>query len=140
MLLCNMRLLHAIVLAFSSSVLGYKNYSGYKVFSIEHSRVNQKYVKFLEEKFSADVWDARNGKTDIMVAPDKIDSFIEMLNMHGLHQNFAVKIEDVGSLIKKPTQSKLVENLADFDYEVYHSYEEIQDWMDMIEQEYSEYV
>ena len=43
-------------------------------------------------------------------------------------------------MIEEPTPSKPAEKLSDFDYEIYHSYEEIQNWMELIEQEYSEYV
>jgi len=139
-----MRLHHANFIAvfgfLSSASSEFIDYSGYKVFTITHEKVNQKYVNYLQAEFNADVWDSKKGQADIMVSPDHLEIFQERLNLHGLHNFYHQKIEDVGGLIEKPRKNQILKDLSDFNYEIYHSYEEINNWVDLIAEQYSDIV
>ena len=62
----------------------------------------------------------------------------------GLEIEYKIVIENVANAIKNhhdfSIHNKKIEKLSDFDYGKYHTLEEINDWVDLLAQEYSNYV
>ncbi|XP_072163476.1 carboxypeptidase B-like [Diadema setosum] len=119
-------------------------YDGYQTLSIQPRDETQlKFLSSLESKLDGKVsfWShprTTQRSTDVLVPPRFLDEFKELLESVGLE--FSVMINDVQALIDETTRSQEIDAAADFDYSVYHTYAEIQQWTADIATQYSSMV
>ncbi|XP_071481923.1 carboxypeptidase B-like [Diadema antillarum] len=117
----------------------------YKTLSIHPRDESQlKFLSSLESELEGKVnfWTypstTTQRSTDIMVPPQFLDEFKGLLESVGLE--FSIMINDVQALIDETTPSRSIDAAADFDYSVYHTYDEIQQWTADIAAQYSSLV
>ncbi|XP_071480102.1 carboxypeptidase B-like [Diadema antillarum] len=120
-------------------------YDGYQTLSIQPRDDTQlKFLSSLESKLEGKVnfWSypstTTRRSTDVLVPPQFLDEFKELLESVGLE--FSIMINDVQALIDETMPSREIDAAADFDYSVYHTYDEIQQWTADIATQYSSMV
>lgn len=102
--------------------------------------LNKNQIKQIKS-LNVDFWNGR----DVLVEPFLKDNFLGILKE--LNLSYQVLIEDVGDLIE---ENELKNSLAKakikntlnlhFDYETYHNLNEIYEWMDLMKQNYPNYI
>jgi hypothetical protein len=125
----------------------YKGHTVYTIFpkSEKHMDMLEDVAKKLHTKF--DFWtDYRgaNKPVDVMIPGSAKATFLSTLRYFAIE--YSVKITDVGSLIEQQMQpyfnTEWIKNskLQDFNYSKYHTLDEINRWMNDLEQAYPKYV
>ncbi|XP_033627759.1 carboxypeptidase B-like [Asterias rubens] len=129
-----------LLLVLSLCVLGAfaqsKTYAGYQVFQITpHNDIQHKQMSNLNFIFNEelDFWSSSpvNQPSEVMVPPHHV---AQMKNeLADMELDYTIKWSNVQTLIEKENakiQSRVPQNtLASFDYNVYHSYQEIMNWI-----------
>jgi murein tripeptide amidase MpaA len=134
-----------IALCLASSNDELKTYSGYTVYKVtprsdEHIGV----LKSLSEKLIGEqvsFWTDVRGldrPVDIMVSPNTKDTFLSLLKKMNFQTE--IKIEDVGKMIGELAKTLNTKLDDDFDYSKYHTYEQINAWIDSIALQYNDRV
>jgi len=138
------------VAAFSLAVQSKVAYEGSQVWRLTPTTESELELiyKFIDlNSDSIDLWQdssVLHRPVDLMVPADKLAVFRDQLQPH--LSKFDVMIDDVHAMVleqKRELESKRkskssVRALVDFDYTTYHSPDEIQAWMDMATDEFSE--
>jgi hypothetical protein len=123
----------------------YRGHTLYTIFpkSEKHIDLLEDVAKKLHTKF--DFWtDYRgaNKPVDVMIPGSAKATFLSTLKYFAIE--YSVKITDVGSLIEQQMQPYIKQNervnLKDFNYSKYHTLDDINHWMNDLEQAYPKYV
>ncbi|XP_030847073.1 carboxypeptidase B [Strongylocentrotus purpuratus] len=126
-------------------------YEGYQVWRIKPTTENQmRWLSYIEENMGEE-FDFWTGVTripghpvDVMVQPNSQDTLRMLLKQEKL--DFDIMIDDVNTLVsnqmaeilaRQEGEQSIGTRLANFDYNVYHTYEEIQEWVDYMVDKYS---
>ncbi|XP_038059894.1 carboxypeptidase B-like [Patiria miniata] len=134
-------LLLAIVIAVVSAV---KRYDGYKVLRVTpNDESDLAWLKNLEFQSRVEIWNSLrrfNHPVDIMVSPETEGLVTGFLAGRGM--DYTVMIDDVqakldGQTLAKPPSGGQIAALGDFQYDVYHTYDEIKQWIDDMAAEHS---
>ncbi|XP_071950984.1 carboxypeptidase B-like [Antedon mediterranea] len=130
---------------FVSTTLGsHQRYDNFQVWRIRcEDETDVKWVKtaasMYEDKIDSFAANHQTNSVDLMVSPWFIDTFRNLLTNRGLQ--FTVIIENVQELIDNERDTIRTRAVgADFDYTVYHTYDEIQDWVKTFSQDNSNIV
>merc|ERR1719219_2434479 len=117
----------------ASGAYAYRTFHGDKVFRIKDAGFSENHLATLQRDFGdkVDVWSQKRGAVDIHVDGSQIPRFHSWMFKQNLESE--TFIEDVQALVDNETKrdrrvSKSVQDIRDFDYTTYHTYEEIQDW------------
>uniref|UniRef100_H2Z538 Peptidase M14 domain-containing protein n=1 Tax=Ciona savignyi TaxID=51511 RepID=H2Z538_CIOSA len=124
--------LHFLLCFVVAAVSASRTFKGDQVLRVIPVREDQiKSLEHLVTKFELDLWtDIRgeNRPVDIHVLAKDITAF--KVALRRLRIDFTVFIDDVQALVENERAPRLpTRSYADFDYEVYHNYEEIQQWI-----------
>ncbi|XP_038073657.1 carboxypeptidase B-like [Patiria miniata] len=138
-----MRLLLVLALvAVATCAPGQVRYDGYEVLRIVPRSEGQKeWLEHFEKSFVSklDFWKTShslNQPMDVMVPPRYQAELREVLENRGI--GFTVHIEDVQELIDESmTSSAGISAIGGFDYNSYHTYEELMQWVTDFVSEYS---
>jgi hypothetical protein len=126
----------------------FDQYRGHTVYTLypkseENLDMLNELAKKLQTKF--DFWTDYRGAhkpVDIMIPGSAKASFLSALKLFGI--KYTIKINDVGSMIEEQMQPYIKPNervnLKDFNYSKYHTLDDINHWMNDLEQAYPKYV
>ncbi|XP_065185159.1 carboxypeptidase B-like [Sycon ciliatum] len=119
-----------------------KTYEGYKVIRVvpQSAQELHKLMAIKEEIVHVDFWRAPHAvghPVDINLSPKDFASVSEFLQAHSIR--YEVTVDDVYSVIKSVGQAPSAKNetALPLDYSKYHTWEEIQTWLDELATEYS---
>ncbi|XP_070578456.1 carboxypeptidase B-like [Ptychodera flava] len=113
------------VLLAISSCFAEKRYDGYQVLRADVKSDDMKVMKELLNSLEADFWDFPR---DVMVEPSHLGKIKGIFDSNGIQ--YSVWIDDVQRLIDDQFSiSSRLSEIDSFDYSVYHTYEEIQQWV-----------
>ncbi|XP_072042380.1 carboxypeptidase A1-like [Amphiura filiformis] len=122
-----------VFLVIISSALAAKDYTGYKVLRIVPRDAEQlDKIRTFYDDFSNMVqfWKEPSGvdrPVDIMTSPELLEDAKVEIAKQGL--TFTTNIEDVQTLIETERCKDCVKTSAGFDYNIYHTIEEINQWV-----------
>ncbi|XP_022091295.1 carboxypeptidase B-like [Acanthaster planci] len=135
-------LLILALITLSASTPSQVRYDGYEVLRIvPRSEDQMQWMEHFEETFVSklDFWrmsHSVNQPLDVMVPPRYQTELRELLESRGI--GFSVHIEDVQKLIEESMKSSAgVRAVSGFDYNTYHTYEELMQWVTNFVSEYS---
>jgi len=109
---------------------GVRRFNGYQVLTVEVTTPEQaKIIKDLHDEGEHDFWTSprRFGPTDIMGSPEQIKELIALFTTHGMR--YAVKIEDVESLVQEERMLNKRNAEGRMDWVSYPRYAEIEEWL-----------
>ncbi|XP_077990830.1 carboxypeptidase B-like [Glandiceps talaboti] len=109
--------------------LASKSYEGYKVLRMDYVSQEQaeRLAELEEDLRELDFW---TFPRDLMV-PDSLMSWVDDY-LKSYEIEYEIWIEDVQELINKVSSTKPRTDVEGFDYYVYHTYEELMDWIDLV--------
>merc|ERR1712110_65524 len=118
-----------LLLTLSSSALAFKTFHGHRVYRIKDEKFNENTLAAIQEAIpEVDIWSQKRGKVDLRIEPASHHLFEEILSSKSITQ-YETMIENVEDLIdRRPHFSESLEDIRDFNYSKYHTYEEIVDW------------
>ncbi|XP_038059939.1 carboxypeptidase B-like [Patiria miniata] len=134
----------AVLVALLGVCLARVDYNGFKVFRVtprddDEVRSMGSLRDLLDGKLDFWAEPRHAGKPiDFMVGPNFQDEALRMLSERGLQAE--VFIDNVEQLIDEQMQRSEVSASATFDYDVYHTYDEINQWVSDIASQYSSIV
>jgi carboxypeptidase A4 len=113
-----------------------KDQNDFDMLQLIERRANQEFDYWTEPRL--------NDWVDIMIKPSMKQNFEKVMSQTNM--KYAVTIKNVGELVK--TQIELnnqhkpnkIQKLEDFDYGKYHTLDEINSWMNVLEKTYPKYV
>ncbi|XP_041457035.1 carboxypeptidase B-like [Lytechinus variegatus] len=136
-----------VVLALTVSAFAAKDYSGYQVLRVTpRTDEHRQWLRDMETSMAdeLDFWsDVKNipGSTVDIMVPNRLRSnLLDLFNVKRMQVSTMIK--DVGQLIRDQEKERIerqlsTQDLSTFDYTVYHDYDEIQQWVVDIVNEYS---
>ncbi|CAD6208967.1 GSCOCG00010780001-RA-CDS [Cotesia congregata] len=119
-----------------------RRYDNYQVFRVVPKTTQQNnFLHEISEISGYSFWDGPhfvNSSADVMVSPKKLKEFKQLMNASGMECK--VHIENVQDLMENEilSHNKLIS--AEFDWQSYHSLEEIYAWLDSLEKTYPDKV
>ncbi|XP_077985390.1 carboxypeptidase B-like [Glandiceps talaboti] len=113
-----------------------QKYDGYQVLRVQPTNeLHKQVLTQLSEVAEIDFW---RYPEDMMVPPSMLESIKEHLDANNI--NYGVWIEDVQTKIDQVHSDKPRTEANEFDYSVYHTLNEIMDWIDLILTTYPDFV
>nr|XP_054768799.1 carboxypeptidase B-like [Lytechinus pictus] len=128
-----------VVLAFIGSTQAATDYSGHQVLRVTpHTEEHRQWLRDTEITmvneidFWSDVKNIPGSTVDVMIPGRHLATFLDIFNDKNIP--VSIMIDDVGLLINeqernRKKRSATTHDLGSFDYTVYHTYEEIQQWI-----------
>ncbi|XP_002731440.1 carboxypeptidase B-like [Saccoglossus kowalevskii] len=100
-------------------------YDGYKVLRAEVGTQKElEVMRMLEEFLEVDFWDFPH---DVMVSENDVTEVKALLDQYSIQHN--VIVDDVQYLMENQFRKRLLDIQERFDYSVYHTYDEIDQWV-----------
>ncbi|XP_077999099.1 carboxypeptidase B-like [Glandiceps talaboti] len=138
----------ALIVLVACVVESQKRFDGHQVLRIQPENEDEiQAIKRLQQQYGesqVDFWKEPSDvlqPIDVMVSPDAADEIVDLFK--GVEIRHNVMIDDVQALIDSQLQQRRrrrreceEEDIADFDYGVYHTYDQIKDWTYKTAQQY----
>ncbi|KAK0081614.1 hypothetical protein PV325_011858 [Microctonus aethiopoides] len=131
-----------VILAWATAnQIRYDNYKVFKIFPKNEMQINLLY-QLSEYSNEYSFWHEPsfiNDTVDVMIGPEKLMQFEDLMNSKKI--KYEILIENVQELIdnENPQRSKIL-YASDFDWESYHTLEEIYVWLDSLSEKYPDNV